>query len=201
MRPLFAFGSILLAGLLAQPRFNGSAQTEPLVSACVASYSRDSIVAAFGSQLTAATLVATDADPNTLGIQWPTMLGDVSVRVAGKLAPLFFVSPNQINYLVPPGLQIEQLDNGFATVEVANGNNVVASGRAQRVLAGLDQTNVQIPLEVRGKTAVLTGERGRWRSARPTWNMGTVKITPGSLPIDALFTPGTSARAPTTLVG
>jgi uncharacterized protein (TIGR03437 family) len=136
MRHLLVFGSLLLACLLAQPRFNGSAQTETLVSVCAANYSRDSIaldsiVAAFGSQLTTTTLVATDADPNAPGIQLPTSLGAISVRVAGKLAPLFFVSPSQINYLVPPGLQIEALDNGFATVEVVNGNSVVASGRAQ----------------------------------------------------------------------
>jgi uncharacterized protein (TIGR03437 family) len=136
MRHLFVFGSILLACLLAQPRFNGSAQTESLVSVCAANYSRDSIaldsiVAAFGAQLTTATLVATDADPNAPGIQLPTTLGGISVRVASRLAPLFFVSPSQINYLVPSGLQIEALDNGFATVEVVSSNNVLASGRAQ----------------------------------------------------------------------
>ena len=83
-RPL-ALGSLLLVCLLAQPRFIGSAQTETLTSVCAANYSRntialDSIVAAFGSQLAATTVVATDADPNTPGIQLPTTLGGVSVR-------------------------------------------------------------------------------------------------------------------------
>lgn len=132
---LFALSYLLLACLLVQPQFKSSAQTETLVNVCAADYSRntiafDSIVAAFGSQLATATVVASDSDPQTPGIQLPTMLGGVSVRVAGKLAPLFFVSPGQINYLVPPGLRESDLENGAATVEVINGNNVIASGRA-----------------------------------------------------------------------
>jgi len=128
-------GGCLLACLLLQSQFHSAAQTETLVNVCAANYSRfsiafDSIVAAFGSQLTTTTIVASDADPQTPGIQLPTTLGGVSVRVAGKLAPLFFVSPSQINYLVPPELHEADLDNGAATIEVVNGNNVVASGRA-----------------------------------------------------------------------
>lgn len=132
---LLALSSLLLVCLLAQPQSHSAAQTETLVNVCAANYFRntiafDSIVAAFGSQLAAATVVASDTDPQTPGIQLPTMLGGVSVRVAGKLAPLFFVSPGQINYLVPPGLRVEDLNDNFAAVEVINGSNVVASGRA-----------------------------------------------------------------------
>jgi uncharacterized protein (TIGR03437 family) len=132
---LLALGSLLLVCLLAQPQVRSAAQTDTLVNVCAANYSRnfiafDSIVAAFGAQLAAATVVAGDTDPQMPGIQLPTVLGGVSVRVAGKLAPLFFVSPGQINYLVPPGLRVEDLNNNFAMVEVVNGGNVVASGRA-----------------------------------------------------------------------
>ncbi len=71
-----------------------------------ASYSLSSIadktiVAAFGSNLSTTTLAATT-------IPLPTALGGSTVRVqdaAGvdRLAPLFFVSPLQVNYQIPPG--------------------------------------------------------------------------------------------------
>src|SRR5258705_12524495 len=110
----FLLGGLLLVCLLAQPQSKSAAQTGTLVSVCAANYiansiAFDSIVAAFGAQLATTTVVAGDADPQTPGIQLPTVLGGVSVRVAGKLAPLFFVSPGQINYLVPQGLRVEDL--------------------------------------------------------------------------------------------
>jgi uncharacterized protein len=60
---------------------------------------RESINAAFGTNLATITATAT-----TLPL--PTMLGGVSLRVTDRLgvetlAPLFFVSPQQINYLLP----------------------------------------------------------------------------------------------------
>jgi hypothetical protein len=59
-------------------------------------------------------------------IDLPTSLGGVSVRVTdsqgqARLAQLFFVSPGQINYLVPAGSAL-----GWAWVEVVK-NNVVVS--------------------------------------------------------------------------
>src|SRR5262249_22078591 len=73
---------------------------------CPASFCRfflagESIVSAFGVGLSAETAVA-----NTLPL--PTQLAGTSVKVkdnAGveRLSPLFFVSPNQINYEMPPG--------------------------------------------------------------------------------------------------
>ena len=61
----------------------------------------ESIVAGFGTNLTAATTAAT-----TLPL--PTSLAGLTLKVrdsAGteRLAPLFFISPMQINYLLPPG--------------------------------------------------------------------------------------------------
>ncbi|MFN8000574.1 MAG: IPT/TIG domain-containing protein [Acidobacteriota bacterium] len=66
----------------------------------------DSIVALFGSDLTNGTEVATS-------VPLPTTLRDTTVTVrdaAGieRLAPLFFVSPGQINFLVPTGTQGSQ---------------------------------------------------------------------------------------------
>ncbi len=79
----------------------------------------ESIVAGFGSGMAAATLVATTTP-------LPTKLGSTQVVVkdsAGveRLAPLFFVSPAQINYQVPEGAT-----TGPATVAVKNGDLPVA---------------------------------------------------------------------------
>jgi uncharacterized protein (TIGR03437 family) len=67
----------------------------------VSSIAGKSIVAAFGSNLATTTQVAT-AQP------LPTSIGGTTVQVQDstgqlRLAPLFFVSPNQINYQIPAG--------------------------------------------------------------------------------------------------
>lgn len=92
----------------------------------------ESIVAGFGADLTSTTAVAT-----TLPL--PTTLGGVSVQIKDALnvehaAPLFFVSPTQINYEVPPGAAL-----GEATVTIKQGSAVVAAGKLQiaRVAPGI----------------------------------------------------------------
>lgn len=95
-------------------------------SVSAASYSgaalaSDSIVSAFGSSLATATLAAA-ATP------LPTSLAGTTVKVkdsAGieRLAPLFFVSPTQINYQLPPGTM-----NGTATVTITSGEGAVSVG-------------------------------------------------------------------------
>jgi uncharacterized protein (TIGR03437 family) len=80
----------------------------------------ESLVAAFGRGFTAF-LQSADAQP------LPTKLGGVQVKVkdsAGmeRLAPLFFVSPNQINYQIPAGT-----NTGTASVTIENGGTVVAN--------------------------------------------------------------------------
>jgi len=75
----------------------------------------ESIVAAFGSELANTTEASA-----TLPL--PTALGGTTVRIkdgagAERLAPLFFVPPNQVNYQVPIGTE-----PGFATVTVTNAN-------------------------------------------------------------------------------
>lgn len=81
----------------------------------------ESIVAAFGSELATGIEVA-----NSLPL--PTSLAGTTVRVrdsAGneRLSPLFFVSPSQINYLVPPGTA-----PGAATVTIISGKGVISTG-------------------------------------------------------------------------
>ncbi|MEP7338398.1 MAG: hypothetical protein ABI977_11740 [Acidobacteriota bacterium] len=80
----------------------------------------ESIVAAFGTDLATATIVAA-ATP------LPTELGGSTVRVrdsAGRerLAPLFFVSPTQINYQIPPETAV-----GLANLVITSGNGTVST--------------------------------------------------------------------------
>ncbi len=81
----------------------------------------EAIVAAFGTNLAAATQVATE-------LPLPTALAGTTVRVRDSLsqemfAPLFFVSPEQINYQIPSGIA-----NGPATVLVTNQQGATSSG-------------------------------------------------------------------------
>ena len=108
-------------------RLAGDGPTITNVSA--ASYSSgalaaEAIVAAFGSNLATATLSASSAP-------LPTTLGGVTVRVrdsAGteRLAPLFFVSPAQVNYQMPAGTT-----TGSATITVTSGDGTVSTGSAR----------------------------------------------------------------------
>ncbi|HWQ36834.1 MAG TPA: M36 family metallopeptidase [Blastocatellia bacterium] len=88
--------------------------TAPLAVVSAASYrgdviSPDSIVAAFGTNLAVRTETA-----QTLPL--PLELAGTSVTVNGVAAPLFFVSPNQINFAVPGSPDIGE--SGEATVIV-----------------------------------------------------------------------------------
>jgi uncharacterized protein (TIGR03437 family) len=81
----------------------------------------ESIVALFGSALATSTQAAT-------GAALPVSLGGASVTVRDsanneKLAPLFFVSQGQINFLMPAGLA-----NGGATIIAMNPEGRVARG-------------------------------------------------------------------------
>lgn len=78
--------------------------------------SAEAIIASFGSNLAASA-------QNATSVPLPTSLAGVTVLVDGKPAPLFFVSPTQINYQVP-----ENAARGTAKVEVMRNNQVVAQG-------------------------------------------------------------------------
>ncbi len=104
------------------------AATAPVVSVNAASFlgpvAPGTIAAAFGTDL-ATRLEAAQSLP------LPTQLAGTTVRLidAGNVAhsaPLFFVSPGQINYLIP-----EQAAMGAAQVIVTNANGVVSQGQAQ----------------------------------------------------------------------
>src|SRR5262249_39667096 len=90
-------------------------------SFAVAPVAPDSIATVFGSQLATATQAATSRP-------LPTELAGTQVRIKDdsgvtRAAPLFFVSPMQINFLLPP-----ETVPGTATIIITNGNGVVRIG-------------------------------------------------------------------------
>ncbi|MEP7341783.1 MAG: cohesin domain-containing protein [Acidobacteriota bacterium] len=113
----------------------------PVASVSAASFNGDvlaseAIVAAFGSHLASATQIATT-------VPLPTSLTGTSVKVkdsAGveRLAPLFFVAPTQINYLVPAGTAL-----GEASINVTSSDGVVSGGKVRiaNVAPGLFSTD------------------------------------------------------------
>jgi hypothetical protein len=76
-----------------------------------------SIATVFGSKLATTTAIATDTDPNLPGVQLPLALGGTTVRVQGQLARLLFVSPQQVNFIVPP-VETQSLFRGSQEIEV-----------------------------------------------------------------------------------
>ncbi|NOT59441.1 MAG: hypothetical protein HOP19_04360, partial [Acidobacteria bacterium] len=101
-------------------------QPRSFTSVSAASYlgnqlASDMIVAGFGVDLAAQTAVA-DTSP------LPLQLAGVSVRVRDsqsveRMAPLFFVSPTQVNYLMPTGTAL-----GLAHVTLTNAANLLSEG-------------------------------------------------------------------------
>ena len=102
--------------------------TRSALSVSAASYrgdllAPDSIVAAFGSEL------ATSASSATLPL--PMTLVGTQVRVTDvtgtpRFAPLFYVSPSQVNYVMPAGTVA-----GRAEVVITSGSGAVSSGTAE----------------------------------------------------------------------
>ncbi len=109
--------------------FGTTANPAPAVaSVSAASYgfavAAESIVAGFGANLSTATLAA-----NALPL--PETLGGVTVTIKDVLgversAPLFFVSPGQVNYQLPGGVAL-----GEGSVIIKHNGNVVAAGVLQ----------------------------------------------------------------------
>jgi len=113
-------------GFVAKISLGGSATVVTVSAASFAGamLASESIVAAFGVSLATGVQTAT-----TLPL--PTALGGTTVKVrdsAGveRLAPLFFVSPGQVNYQIPPGTLA-----GLATVVVTSGDGTVTTGTVQ----------------------------------------------------------------------
>ena len=117
-----ASGNLLEAEFSAKPFLLAPAVT----SVSAANYAgplvaSEQILAAFGTNLATTTIVTTEQP-------LPTSLGGTTVTIrdsngAEKMAQLFFVSPNQINYLLPANLA-----PGQTIVTVRNGNGDVSGG-------------------------------------------------------------------------
>ena len=94
--------SVILLTFFAIP--NAKAQPAEFLVVNAASYGNaiapDSLATIFGSNLAPATASAT-LDANG---QLPTELASIRVEFNGVAAPLFYVSPGQINLVVPGGL-------------------------------------------------------------------------------------------------
>lgn len=78
-----------------------------------------SIASAYGTFGTVTTTAATSVSP------MPRALADVRLTIGGVDAPLYFVSANQINFVVPVATPTA---TGSAAVEVFNGPTAVARG-------------------------------------------------------------------------
>ena len=128
-------GLLLVGGQVLLAPVSQALQTNAIACVSAANYSPNyitfhSIVAVFGTQLATTTASGGNTDPTGPKVVLPTTLGGTTVKVAGIEAPLFFVSPGQVNFAVPPSLTAGQLDaSGTVAVEIRAGNGVASSGR------------------------------------------------------------------------
>lgn len=103
-----------------------TSSTPPVASVSAASFlgnelAPESITAAFGDKLATQTLGANS-------VPLPTTLAGTTAKIRDSLgversAPLFFVAPTQINYLVPQGTA-----NGPAAITVINSDGTISTG-------------------------------------------------------------------------
>jgi uncharacterized protein (TIGR03437 family) len=129
-----------------------------------------SIAALFGNGFTAQTGVAA-------GLPLPTNLAGVMVKIGGKPAPLFFVSPNQINLQVPSGLNA-----GTSTIEVFVNNTLTPAQTGAATLAEAAPGLFTLNASGRGQAAALNADFSlnadfeRAPSARPELAGGVVTL-------------------------
>ncbi|MBI1762382.1 MAG: hypothetical protein HYR56_13190 [Acidobacteria bacterium] len=119
-------------------RRSAAAQSAPLnlvaVSAATLQHgplARGSLVSLFGSKLATTTAVAVDTDPAQPGVQLPYSLGGTTVRVAGQLAQLLFVSPQQVNLVLPDSLNLHPTYKDSLLIEVLAGDSTFSAGTAE----------------------------------------------------------------------
>ncbi len=124
------------SGALVNDLPNGAVASVSAASFSGNEIASESITAAFGANLATQVQAATSQP-------LPTELAGTKVTVkdsAGveRLAPLFFVAPQQINYQMPPGTA-----NGLAVVTVTSGDNKISGGLVQvsRVAPGVFAAN------------------------------------------------------------
>jgi uncharacterized protein (TIGR03437 family) len=143
--------------------------------------SSEMIVAAFGQGLAVETRQATDTDPIMPGIQLPTLLAGTSVQVRDqngieRIAELLFVSPEQVNYIVP-----RQTANGLARVKIVSGSGLIslAEVEVQNVSPGLFAANAEgAGVAAANALRVLAGSGAQVYEPVATFNPQTQRYDP-----------------------
>jgi uncharacterized protein (TIGR03437 family) len=128
-------GTISIAGLSFTVTQAGAASIASAASYDTSQLAGESIASAFGEGLATGTEGATLSLPTSLAGTSVTLIDSAS---AERLSPLFYVSPTQVNYLVPQGTSL-----GGATVKIISGSGDIATGAIQiaRVAPGLFSAN------------------------------------------------------------
>ena len=98
MKPLRWFPVLIVLWLCSLAAATQAQQVSVSAADYSLSLAPGTITAAFGTEMAAGTEAAAS-------LPLPTKLGSTRVLVNGQAAPLFFVSPNQINYQIPVGTQ------------------------------------------------------------------------------------------------
>jgi uncharacterized protein (TIGR03437 family) len=128
----------------------------------------ESIVAAFGTNLATATQAATSTP-------LPTTLAGTTIKVRDSAnternAPLFFVSPTQVNFLIPSGTAA-----GAASLTLTSGDGSTAAGTVQiaNVAPSLFSANASgqgvaaaVALRIRANGEQVTEPIARWDAAQ-----------------------------------
>jgi uncharacterized protein (TIGR03437 family) len=182
--------------------FTRNATARPVAAVSAASFAAgavapESIVAAFGEYLASGIASATVTP-------LPTDLAGTTVRVNGLLAPLFFVSPQQINFQLPAGvspgtaiIEITTSDGQLSRSELAISSIVPSLFTANAAGTGLpigvvspDGINFYPLSNPDGSPAALNGGEylvlfgtGFRKAARES-----VQITIGGRPVQTIFT-------------
>ena len=119
---------------------------------------QESIVSAFGIELTT-------AQQSAMNLPLPTIMAGTTVRVKDstgveRFAPLFYVSPGQVNYQIPPGTAL-----GTAIVTITSSTGMASAGTVQITLVGLgifsanaDGTGPVVGSAIRVKNGVIIAE-------------------------------------------
>jgi uncharacterized protein (TIGR03437 family) len=127
--------------------------TAPVALVNAASYDTTvapgSIAALFGTGMSTQTAIA-----STLPL--PTTLGGVTVKINGINAPLFFVSPNQINLQVPGGVA-----TGTANIEVFVNGASTAAGTGTVTVAESSPGIFSIDLSGKNQAVALNSDLSR----------------------------------------
>ncbi len=164
----------------------------------------ESIVSGFGVDLATATEAAGS-------MPLPTTLAGVSVAVTDsqgeqRPASLFFVSPKQINYQIPPGtslgegeVSVHRGPNPFASIMLAGGNVQVASVAPALFAANSDGRGVAAALvqRVRSDGSQTFEQVAQFDSAQDRFVSAPINLGPESDPVFLiLFGTGIRFRGP-----